>query len=423
MFPQGTELAGRYKLRRLLGAGGMGTVYEASHAIVGRKVAVKVLHPRLARAPELVARFVREAQSAAAVGHKNIVDVLDFGSHDGVPFLVMELLDGEDAGVLLERVGNLPPGEACWVASEVLSALAAAHKAGVVHRDLKPDNVFLTRDASGVGVRLLDFGIARFRADGAEILTAADVVLGTPRYMAPEQLAHSASVDHRADLYALGVLLYELLTGVIPRRIPDAEEPLETPAEPPSSRVEGLPAGLDAVVLRAFADAPDARFQSADAFREALAPFVGGPPELGPPRASSSPELEVAPPPTTVPTLVGENPDRPPTQSLKVPRRSLRPMVLGALGLLIVPLGLGLRHILTPPDMPPPAHTSTHPSLRTPPSRTAPPPAAPRLPVAPATQETPTPAPAHVVAVPITDAGVERRPRRGRHGDRMVRQF
>ncbi len=220
----GTTIAGRYRVERLLGSGGMGSVYEATQLAIGRRVAIKVLRPDVADDPFIEARFQREARAASSVHHPNVVVVHEFGRGDeGTLFLAMELLHGDSLLTRLRRLakesgsGAMAPREAVRVASEIASALEAAHAAGVVHRDLKPDNVTLL--ASG-GLKVLDFGIARIlqndeRPDTSEDraqLTDAQQVLGTPRYISPEAVAR-LPVGPAADLYALGAILFEMLTG------------------------------------------------------------------------------------------------------------------------------------------------------------------------------------------------------------------
>jgi serine/threonine protein kinase len=276
---EGTRVAGRYRIIRKLGAGGMGAVYEAVQEAISRKVALKVLLPAYAENPEAVARFHREAQAAASLGHPNIVSVTDFGADNGVVFLVMELLVGESLASAIERGPSLAPGRAAWIASQVLSALSVAHQAGIVHRDMKPDNVFLT-EVSGMNdvVKLLDFGIARFTEQSKDSkLTHTGAVLGTPMYMSPEQ-ARGRAVDHRTDLYSVGAILYEMLTG----RLPFAAENvhallfaiLEDTPTPISSLRSDVSPGLVAVVERAMAKDASARFQTAEEFRAALDPYV-----------------------------------------------------------------------------------------------------------------------------------------------------
>ncbi|MBL8685058.1 MAG: serine/threonine protein kinase [Myxococcales bacterium] len=279
----GTLIASRYRIVRKLGAGGMGAVYEAVQEGLGRKIALKVLLAAFAQNAEIVARFQREAQTAASLGHPNIVSVTDFGADGAQVFLVMEYLAGASLAQVIERERALSAGRAAWIGSQVLSALAVAHRAGIVHRDMKPDNVFLT-EVSGVRdvVKVLDFGIARFTdAHGTNSkLTATGAVLGTPAYMSPEQ-ARGRPVDARTDVYSTGVMLYEMLTGRLPFQATNYHALLfaileETPPSIASLRAD-VPPGLVSVVERAMARDIDTRFRSADELRVALAPFVQQP--------------------------------------------------------------------------------------------------------------------------------------------------
>jgi serine/threonine protein kinase len=276
---QGTLIANRYRIVRKLGAGGMGAVYEALQEGLGRKVALKVLLAAFAQNPEVVARFQREAQAAASLGHPNIVSVTDFGADAGQVFLVMEYLAGASLAQVIERERVLSPGRAAWIATQVLSALSVAHGAGIVHRDMKPDNVFLT-EVSGVRdvVKVLDFGIARFTEQHGSNskLTSTGAVLGTPAYMSPEQ-ARGRPVDARTDVYSAGVMLYEMLTGRLPFQATNYHALLfaileETPPSIASLRGD-VPPALVAVVERAMSRDINTRFQSADELRAALAPF------------------------------------------------------------------------------------------------------------------------------------------------------
>ena len=214
----GSVVAGRYRVDAVLGVGGMGAVYAATQLNISRKVALKIVRPDLSGDPMMAARFEREARAASAVHHPNVVVVHEFGrADDGTLFMTMELLSGEPLSARLKREGRLPAKEAARIIAEVAAALEVAHKAGVVHRDLKPDNVFLL---STGGVKVLDFGIARIleRRDeeGHEVdssaLTEVGQMLGTPRYMSPEAVARMP-VGPPADLYALGCILFEMLCG------------------------------------------------------------------------------------------------------------------------------------------------------------------------------------------------------------------
>jgi eukaryotic-like serine/threonine-protein kinase len=205
----------KYRLLRTLGEGAMGTVYEAEHIALGRHVAIKVLHAMHQRSADAQARFHLEARAASSIGHLNICEVYDIGSlTDGRPFMVMELLRGKTLAARIRGDGGLPFDEAARVMAQVLSALAAAHEKGIIHRDIKPENVFLAeRVGTDTLVKLLDFGIVKVQDDTEQLsLTRTGAVMGTPFYMAPEQ-AMGESIDARVDLYACGVLLYEMLTG------------------------------------------------------------------------------------------------------------------------------------------------------------------------------------------------------------------
>src|SRR5512133_71392 len=204
----GRLLGGRYRIVSRLGEGGMGAVYLCAHEVLGRRYAVKVLRPDLATDAELAERFRNEAIAASRIGGENVVDVLDFGAEeDGALYYVMEALEGRSLGALIRDEGSLPVGRVLEILDQVCRALGAAHARGVVHRDVKPDNVFLVRrDAGAERVKVLDFGISHVpAARGAERITRAGALIGTPEYMAPEQ-ATGGAVDARSDVYAAGVL-------------------------------------------------------------------------------------------------------------------------------------------------------------------------------------------------------------------------
>jgi serine/threonine-protein kinase len=277
-------------------------VYEAERLDLAQmRVAIKVLHPSVGARSDLVMRFRREAETVAAIEHPNIVRILDFQSPPNEPaFLVMERLYGEPLGDAIAKAGRFSGERAAFVASQVLSALSAAHAANVVHRDLKPDNVFLTI-MSGLRdiVKLLDFGVAKLmNARNSEKLTQTGSVLGTPAYMAPEQ-ARGASVDHRSDIYAVGCMMYEALTGKAPfvaenynALLFEIQKTVPTPLE--VLRPELDPA-LAAVVRRAMAKSPSERFQTADAMEAALALWVVPLSARGAPAAPRSASMAFAP--------------------------------------------------------------------------------------------------------------------------------
>ncbi len=268
-------LAGEYLLKAVLASGGHGAVYEAEHRILGRRAAVKVLHPHLTDQGEMLQRFVREARVVNQIRHPNIVDVYDFGMlPDGSPYYVMELLPGRTLSQLLNERGRLSPQRALAYLEPVCAALEAAHRAGVVHRDLKASNVAVVSEADPPVVKLLDFGIAKFihPEPGQEGLTMAGQRLGTSQAMAPEQFRGGA-IGPTTDVYALGVLLYQLLVGHYPFQSEDRLEVermhLEAPPPRPSA-LASVPPAVDAVVLRCLEKEADRRYPDVASFHEAL---------------------------------------------------------------------------------------------------------------------------------------------------------
>jgi serine/threonine-protein kinase len=273
----GALLDGRYRIVRLLGEGGMGAVYLASHVGLGRDVAIKFLHAELVSRDEVVGRFYREAQAAAAIRHKNIIEVFDVGvSPQGEPFLVMEYLEGESLAGLLKRAGPLNLGTACAVMEPVLQALQAAHRKGIIHRDLKPDNIFLAyQQGEPPVVKIIDFGISKFaQGEFDKWRTKTGSVMGTPAYMSPEQARGSAGLDHRTDIYSMGTILFEMLTGVLPFAGSNFAEYLSAmlidDPRAPQSVCAGFPAEAEPLVRKALAKNPDQRFQNAAEMLEAL---------------------------------------------------------------------------------------------------------------------------------------------------------
>jgi serine/threonine-protein kinase len=272
--------AGSYVLKRELASGGGGTVYEAQHRLLGRRAAVKVLRRELAGSPQMVARFLREALAVNMIKHPNIVDIYEFGElPDGRPFYVMELLEGTDLRSMLNERGRFSPAEVLEILEPVCSALQAAHEQGIVHRDLKASNILIMSQGDRRIVKLLDFGIAKLmHPDAAEAgLTVVGTRLGTSYTMAPEQIRGDA-VDPRTDIYALGVVLYHLLTGHYPFRaetMTDIErQHLEAPPPRPS-QAASIPLAIDAVALRCMEKTKDRRFPSVTAFIEALREATG----------------------------------------------------------------------------------------------------------------------------------------------------
>jgi serine/threonine protein kinase len=273
----GTRL-GKYEIVRRLGAGGMGAVYEGIHTEIGRRVAIKVLSAAIAATPGARVRFLREAQLTTKVRHPHIVDVTDIGNEAGQAYIVMELLQGEDLSQRLER-GPLSPQELADYLLPVCAAVGAAHRAGITHRDLKPQNIFLSRSALSLQLKVLDFGISKGTDGvGAGTLTGTGGVIGTPFYFAPEQILDPKSAGPASDQYALGVIMYECLTGQRPFEsdnlfmVFQAIVAGETAA--PRQLRPDLPAALEQVVLRAMSHDVRGRFASTDDLGRALLPFA-----------------------------------------------------------------------------------------------------------------------------------------------------
>ncbi|HVU49669.1 MAG TPA: serine/threonine-protein kinase, partial [Polyangia bacterium] len=276
------ETVGNYRVTAKLGEGGMGAVYLAEHPVIGRKAALKVIHPRHARNAEVVARFVNEATAIARIGHEHIVEVTDFGrTSAGDLYFVMEYLEGRTLAALLATDAPLPPARALAIAAQIADALAASHERGVVHRDVKPDNVFLVRRGEDASyVKVLDFGLAKLARDDAALPgSRPGIVMGTPHYMSPEQCRGERDIDARADVYALGVVLFQMLTGALPFAGGASNEVLlkQVRTRAPSARalVPTLSAALDEAIARALAKERAARFETMAAFRDALLDAAG----------------------------------------------------------------------------------------------------------------------------------------------------
>ena len=274
----GVVISGRYQLVRRVGKGGMGVVYEADHLGLGKRVAVKLLLDKYTDDDEVVARFQREARTASAIGDDHIVEVTDAGTtDDGRSFLVMELLIGDSLAAIAEATGPMPAVRAVPIVRQVLRGLAAAHAKGIVHRDMKPENVFLLQKPDRPDfAKIMDFGISKFMAlsESKVRLTATGAVIGTPVYMAPEQAMGTGEIDARVDLYAVGVMLYELLAGRPPFEAPTyialVTQHLNTPPPPLDGLRPDLPRSLVRAVHRALEKEPARRFASAGEMAAAL---------------------------------------------------------------------------------------------------------------------------------------------------------
>ena len=273
------DRVGQYVLCREIGRGAMATVFEAEHTALGKRVALKRMHPHLAVDATAASRFLREGKAATQIRSPNVVDVFDVATHEGVPFLVMELLDGVDLAALLRERKKLPVHEIADLVVPVAVAMQAAHEAGVIHRDLKPSNILLAKgDEGAVSPIILDFGISKLTAEVNHDLTASEVLLGTVHYMSPEQTRGGRTASALSDQYALGVLLYECATGTKPfsGSTPYAvmHAIVSARVAPPSALDPDVPAAFDDVVLRAMSRDLGKRFDSVRALGAALLPWT-----------------------------------------------------------------------------------------------------------------------------------------------------
>ena len=300
----GHTLADRYRLTRKIGEGGMGAVYEAQHVLLSKPVAVKVLRDKYLDRPEVARRLVQEARLASSIRHEHIVDITDSGStEDGRTFVVMEHLAGQSLAELLKREGALAEARVIDIARQAASALAAAHERGIVHRDVKPENLFLVDRGGHDFVKVLDFGISKSMKPGGAVnedslrLTHTGMVLGTPLYMSPEQARGDDNLDHRIDVYALGVIMYECLTGEVPFRAANylgiISQVVNQEVTPPRKlRPEmRISEAMERVVAKAMAKPRDARYASMVSLAEDLARVADGSQVEAPrPSPPSSPE-------------------------------------------------------------------------------------------------------------------------------------
>jgi eukaryotic-like serine/threonine-protein kinase len=302
-LPPGTVL-GSYAIQRVVGRGGMGIVYEATHRELGKRAAVKVTLPQFALREEIRTRFLREGRAASRIRHRHVVDVYDLGTVGHSPYLVMEYLEGETLGALLKREGRLSGQRVTDLMIPVLCALRVAHELGIIHRDLKPDNIFLSSERGGPVVpKIVDFGISKILAeDRSRGLTNAAALLGSPHYISPEQAEDARSIGAGTDQYAVAVIMYEACVGLRPFRGDSLLTVLTAivlgNAPSPRASVPDLPEELEAIIMRGMQKDPADRFPSVGAMGRALLPFASErvrlmhQDELSHPKPSSPPSSE-----------------------------------------------------------------------------------------------------------------------------------
>ncbi len=389
----GKVLDGKYELVGLLGEGGMGEVYEAKHLLIGRRLAVKFLHSQYVSSEEVVTRFQREAQAAAAIGHENIIEVTDMGTTpEGAPYIVMEYLDGMDVKDLIAEQGTLSPERAANIMVQALSALQAAHTAKIIHRDLKPENIYLIQKTDQPDyVKILDFGISKFKAlegDDAKGLTQTGTVLGTPYYMSPEQARGDQDLSARSDVYAMGVILYQMMAGCLPFDAPNynallikilTEEPVDATEHNPE-----IPPELAEAINVSMARDPNDRYQDCIEFRRHLLPFVPG--------ASTRFETGLSPASRTavnaaLSATATETPLEMTRSGLDTPSKGKLPLIIGGVAAVLVAVIVGFFFLkgdkkeapapatvqqVAPKPLPPPPQEKKEPKAASPAKETKP---------------------------------------------------
>jgi len=428
----GATIDGRYVVVSLLGEGGMGHVYEVRHASLDKRFAMKVLRRELARDEELSGRFIDEAKATALVRHGNVVQIIDFGRlPDGIPYFVMELLVGQTLGQVIKAGGAIPAGRAVRIIEQVAGALEAAHLAGVVHRDLKPENVFLVGGVSGGrasdDVRVVDFGAAKII--GSSRVTKQGIVFGTPHYMSPEQ-ASGQPVDHRADIYALGIIMYEMFTGRVPFEADTymgvlTQHMFVQPTPPSQVSVAARELGaLEDITMACLAKKPEERYASMNALVEAIREVVQarseGKIEIA---RHSSPGSRPPAPPVSVKWKMADELEPPSLAEMRVAIDSVLPAqravpwgwIVGSVaGLAAIATAWALLGRSGPAPPPAGAQAPSAAIVAVAPTSTIPPPPASSASAEPGAAPTPSAAPAAAaVSAPTAPASTRPPPRRG----------
>ncbi|MGH2733781.1 MAG: Stk1 family PASTA domain-containing Ser/Thr kinase, partial [Actinomycetota bacterium] len=336
MSESGTLYGGRYEVSAPIASGGMAEVFLARDRLLGRQVALKVLHPEYARDRAFIERFRREAQAAASLNDPKVVSIYDWGSEDGTHYIVMEYVQGRSLKELIQREGPLPPERALEIAADVCTALGLAHRQGIVHRDVKSANIMVTPARE---TKVTDFGIARASVDAGRTVTQAGMVIGTASYLSPEQ-AQGLAVDARSDVYSVGVVLYEMLTGAVPFKgdtpVAIAYKHVKVDPAAPSGLNRKIPPALDAVVMKALAKNPDNRYQSAEEMRQDLQRLLAGHPVQATPLLPTDRTTTMAAAADRTTVLPGASAGFPPPTDTSARRKGLMYALLFLLFLSIV---------------------------------------------------------------------------------------
>jgi len=355
----GEVLAGKYKVENVLGVGGMGVVVAARHMQLEQRVALKFLRPEAMQSKEAVERFLREARNAVRLRSEHVAKVTDVGTLDsGAPYMVMEFLDGADLSQIVQATGSITIEEAVYFVLQACEAIAEAHSLGIIHRDLKPQNLFVTRRVDGKPlVKVLDFGISKtLDTQSGLSLTRTSSIMGSPLYMSPEQMRSSKNVDQRADIWALGVILYELLTGHVPFEAESVPElclkVVQDEPTPPKSERPQIPEGLNAVVLKCLEKTSSNRFSNVAELAAALEPYSAEIARGSSERIASTLNLPSRPPMVSIGAISSSSNPKigtggtawGTTQAMEAKKKARLPIFVGAgvAALVILTVGIGL---------------------------------------------------------------------------------